>query len=1167
MKITDLELERPNDITLIHEDYVSASRMDKLMAEFKNWSPHKHRTFSGHVGPAWACGFTSDNQFAFSSAEDNNINVWNLGSNELSHKLVKHLKCPSVLLLIQNDSILISVGRDSLVLFWDWKNSKVIKEIDCESWALNSALVTKDENTLLIGTGYSNILAYDLKTYTKLFTLTCSGIAYGIAVKSDKTQIVCGTDHEKIFFFDIKTQENISTHDSNCGIVQCLVLSDDDKYLIFGTRNNIIKIWDYAKKIEIHSFNSHNHWVRTLICVDIQYLVSCSADKTVKIFDLERKTEIMTIEGNDAFINGMSLSKDRQLLGTVTSAGSFKIWKVGTLTRKSVVKSSFSIYCLCIDEAEKLGLAGCTDGLIRQIDLNTQTFNLAIEGHSDIVKCLKISKNQKYFASSEQSALAILWDYQTKAQIHFLDYHTSSIESLEFSPDSNFLISAGHDFIINVFNISKLLHEKSIKAHTDTIFDLRFKKDSKTIISVGADKIINVWNLETEENVKKIETKTNIIDSCDLSENEDFFVFSCRSGDVHLWNWLKYEKITKFDFGVKTTLCVKFLKNEKNFGCISADGAIRIIDYHEQKIDYVLRGHVHFGKSLVFTRDCSILYSCCYSELFIKWNLSNVGSFEIMNVCNPLDSFIFSGKIKDQDYPPENLISSTFTPLKINLAHIYSYLGLKKPLARVLKTGVDIRLDDDSKSPLHYAIVRKSQQCVEVILNHIIQLKTDNFASFLNNSKALRNDFELLLENQSEYIEDFFESLFYTIPGTIKFGVPVISLPNIKYSDDYQLDTEYFVKENIEESSAKEELIEFKTLPFAICNINGSTGSIDILDSITKTQNTKILRTEFVRTYIRYKWDSMWYFILLLTLMNWVSLGIMTFLVFLSHEGSRKSSDFYMLSIAYLILNGLMIAYETIQLFATGLSYFKEIWNLIDISRIIVSVAWIITQSITSDLPDNYEILTWFMISLNFMRGLTGFRAFDQTRHYTKLIIRSVFESIYFLMIFFYSTIAFGVLYFSTQYGEMTRFSIWRIPYELNNGSFENTSNFTLEYMTFILASIVNVIIILNLLISILGDSFESFQNESEEIDCLEMAEMVVEIETLMIWKRSMNQKQFIHKCQILEQAPKKSWEGRLNAISDMVEGLKDKMSGDFQIIKDQNSKILEGIEKLVKPQ
>ena len=618
MKITDLEFEKPNDITLIHEPDVSASRMDKLMAEFKNFSPHKHRTFNGHVGPAWGCAISSDNQFAFSSAEDNNINVWNLNSNELSHKLVKHFKCPANLFIIKNDSILVSVGNDSLILFWDWKNNKIVKEIDADEWTLNSALVTKDESTLVVGTGLSNIVAYDLTEYTQLFKFASSGTAYGIAVKSDKTQIVCGTSLDKICFFDWKTQESISTHDSNSGIVQCLELSQNDKYLIFGTRNNFIKIWDYEKKVEIHSFNSHNNWVRSLICLDNQYLISCSADKTIKIFNLEKKTEIMTIEGNDGFVNGMSLSMDKQLLSTVTSASSLKIWKIGTVIRKSVVKSSFSIYCLCIDEEEKVGLAGCDDGLIRQIDLNRQTFILDLEGHSNTVKSIKISKNKKYFASCDDSTIAILWEYQTKAKVFFLNIHTSSLEVLEFSPDSNYLISAGHDFIISIFNISNLSYEKSITGHTDTVFDLKFQKDCKTFISVGADKIINVWNLETLENLKKIETRTSIIDSCDLSENEMFFVFSCRAGDVHLWNWLKYEKITKFEFGVKATICVKFLNNEKSFGCISADGTIRIIDYHEQKIEYVLQGHMSFGKSLAFSRDCSLLYSCCYSNMLIS---------------------------------------------------------------------------------------------------------------------------------------------------------------------------------------------------------------------------------------------------------------------------------------------------------------------------------------------------------------------------------------------------------------------------------------------------------------------------------------------------------------------------------------------------------------------
>ena len=47
---------------------------------------------------------------------------------------------------------------------------------------------------------------------------------------------------------------------------------------------------------------------------------------------------------------------------------------------------------------------------------------------------------------------------------------------------------------------------------------------------------------------------------------------------------------------------------------------------------------------------------------------------------------------------------------------------------------------------------------------------------------------------------------------------------------------------------------------------------------------------------------------------------------------------------------------------------------------------------------------------MNVIRGLTGFKAFDKTRYYIKLILQSLDDIKYFLIIFVYTTICFGLL-------------------------------------------------------------------------------------------------------------------------------------------------------------
>ena len=55
-----------------------------------------------------------------------------------------------------------------------------------------------------------------------------------------------------------------------------------------------------------------------------------------------------------------------------------------------------------------------------------------------------------------------------------------------------------------------------------------------------------------------------------------------------------------------------------------------------------------------------------------------------------------------------------------------------------------------------------------------------------------------------------------------------------------------------------------------------------------------------------------------------------------------------------------------------------------------------------------------------------------------------------------------------------------------------------LEFTFYMLASVVNVIIILNLLISILRDNFQKFQIDSVRLDRIEMLDLIIEYEKLM---------------------------------------------------------------------
>ena len=73
------------------------------------------------------------------------------------------------------------------------------------------------------------------------------------------------------------------------------------------------------------------------------------------------------------------------------------------------------------------------------------------------------------------------------------------------------------------------------------------------------------------------------------------------------------------------------------------------------------------------------------------------------------------------------------------------------------------------------------------------------------------------------------------------------------------------------------------------------------------------------------------------------------------------------------------------------------------------------------------------------------------------------------------------------------------------NIDIDGFAEYELAFPTFIVELIVNFIIMLNLLISILSNTFDSFQANRKEILLRQMAQSILEIEIIMFWKRNCN--------------------------------------------------------------
>ena len=103
-------------------------------------------------------------------------------------------------------------------------------------------------------------------------------------------------------------------------------------------------------------------------------------------------------------------------------------------------------------------------------------------------------------------------------------------------------------------------------------------------------------------------------------------------------------------------------------------------------------------------------------------------------------------------------------------------------------------------------------------------------------------------------------------------------------------------------------------------------------------------------------------------------------------------------------------------------------------------------------------------------------------------------------------------------------------------------------------------------MISILENSYEKFQSEAVEISTVEMLELVIEIETIMFWKRTAGNKRFIQVCdEVKYESIAEEWEGRLKAVKDVIKKSEKFNRDEFRNVFEKIARIEKKI-KLRKP-
>ena len=153
---------------------------------------------------------------------------------------------------------------------------------------------------------------------------TGTGLVYAVAVSPDGHFIVSGSNDKTVKVWNTASGRLLRSLDGHTDSVRAVAVSPDGRFIVSGSNDKTVKVWDAASGRLLRSLDGHTDRVRAVaVSPDGRTIVSGSHDRTIRAWDLA-SGESRMLFWNDAAIFSLALSGDGQLLACGDVSG--RVW-------------------------------------------------------------------------------------------------------------------------------------------------------------------------------------------------------------------------------------------------------------------------------------------------------------------------------------------------------------------------------------------------------------------------------------------------------------------------------------------------------------------------------------------------------------------------------------------------------------------------------------------------------------------------------------------------------------------------------------------------------------------------------------------------------------------------------------------------------------------------
>jgi|GEM_PF-1844401 len=296
---------------------------------------------------------------------------------------------------------------------------------------------------------------------------------------------------------DPTTEKEVRRFTEHKDMVETVAVTPDGKYVVSGSRDNTVRLWELATGQEVRRFMGHADWVSSLaVTPDGKYVVSGSKDKTARVWDLATGQEVRRFTGHNNWVSSLAVTRDGRHVVSGSVDNTVRLWNLATGKEvRRFTGHEGTVLSLALTPDGKYVVSGSWDHTVRLWELATGKEVRRFTGHVDAVWSVAVTPDGKYAVSGSKDNTVRLWDLATGQEVRRFTGHTRAVRSVAMTPSSKYIVSGSGDNTVRLWDLATGKEVRRFTGHVDAVWSVAVTPDGKYVVSGSWDKTVRLWDI------------------------------------------------------------------------------------------------------------------------------------------------------------------------------------------------------------------------------------------------------------------------------------------------------------------------------------------------------------------------------------------------------------------------------------------------------------------------------------------------------------------------------------------------------------------------------------------------------------------------------------------------------------------------------------------------